>query len=55
MTNFIYHLYVKSKRMIQISLLTKPKQTHRHRKETWLSKGEGYITSMGLTDTHYYI
>ena len=35
MTNFIYHLCVKSKRMIQINLLTKPKQTHRHRKETF--------------------
>ena len=41
MTNFIYHLYVKSKRMIQINLLIKHKWTHRPRKETLITKGRG--------------
>ena len=34
-TNIIlYHLYVESKKMIQMNLITKQKQTHRHRKQT---------------------
>ena len=34
-TNIIwYHLYVESKKMIQMSLFTKQKKTHRHRKQT---------------------
>ena len=35
-----YHLYVKSKKMIQINLFTKQKQTNRHRKQLWLPKGK---------------
>ena len=30
-----YHLYVESKKMAQMSLFTKQKQTHRHRKQTY--------------------
>ena len=34
-TNIIwYHLYVESKKMIQMNLFTKQKYTHRHRKQT---------------------
>ena len=35
-TNIIwYHLYVESKKMIQMNLFTKQKYTHRHRKQTY--------------------
>ena len=35
-TNIIwYHLYVEFKKMIQMNLFTKQKQTHRHRKQTY--------------------
>ena len=41
-TNLIsYQLYVDSKRIIQINLFIKHKQTHRHRKTAWLPKGKG--------------
>ena len=30
-----YHLYVESKKMIEMNLFTKQKQTHRHRKQTY--------------------
>ena len=30
-----YHFYVESKKMIQMNLFTKQKQTHRHRKQTY--------------------
>ena len=44
-TNIIcYHLYVESKKMIQINLLTKQKKTHRHGKHPYgyqRGKGEG--------------
>ena len=35
----IYHL-VGSKEIMQVSLFTKQKQTHRHRKQTWLPRGK---------------
>ena len=31
----IYHLYVESKKMIQMNLFTKQNQTHRLRKQTY--------------------
>ena len=34
-TNIIYHLYVESKKVIQMNLFTKQKQTHRLRKQTY--------------------
>ena len=34
-----YHLYVESKKMIQMDLLTKQKQAHIHGKQTWLPWG----------------
>ena len=45
---------------MQVNLLTKQKQTHRHKKKKnlWLPKRKGsaggIIRSMGLTDTNYY-
>ena len=35
----------------------KEKQTHRHREQTWgcQGEGEGWIGSLGLVDTNYYI
>ena len=30
-----YHLYEKSRKMIQVNLFTKQKQTRRHRKQTY--------------------
>ena len=40
--------------------LTKQKQTHRHREETWGcqgvgSSGKGWIGSLGLADANYYV
>ena len=35
-TNIIeYHIYVGSKKMIQMNLFPKQKETHRHRKQTY--------------------
>ena len=31
------HLHVKSKKMIQMNLFIKQKQTHRHRKQTYIN------------------
>lgn len=45
--------------MTQMNLLTKQKQTQRHREQTWLPRGrgvrEGWIGSLGLADANYYI
>ena len=35
-----YHLYVESKKMIQVNLFTKHKQTHRHRKMHGYRRGK---------------
>ena len=35
-----YHLYVESKKMIQMNLFTKQIQTHKHRKQIMVTKGE---------------
>ena len=47
----------KLKRNDTNEFITKQKQTHRLRKQTWLPKGkragEGYIRSLGLADTNY--
>ena len=42
-TNIIwYHLHVESKKMTQMNLFTKRKQTHRHRKQTYgYQRGKG--------------
>ena len=37
----ICHLYVKSKKIIQINLFTKQKQTHRHKNNLTVTKGDG--------------
>ena len=34
-TNIRYYLYVKSKKITQMNLFAKQKQTHRHRKQTY--------------------
>ena len=48
----------KKKKMIQMNLYTKQKQTHTLRKQTYgyqrQKLGEGKIRSLGLTYTHYY-
>ena len=43
-----------------MSLSMKQKQTHRHREQTWGYQGEGgvgegWIGSLGLADTNYYV
>ena len=38
-----------------MNLLTKKKQTHRHRAQTVVAKAEGQIGNLGLADTNYYI
>ena len=49
-----YHLYVESKKkMIQMNLFTKQKQTHRHRKQIYGYQRE--IRRLGLTYRHYYL
>ena len=40
--NIIYHSYVESKKVIQMNLFIKQKQTHRHRKQTYgYQRGKG--------------
>ena len=43
--------------MTQMSLSMKQKQTHRHREQTWLSRGReerrGWIRNLGLADADY--
>ena len=49
-------LYVELKKMIQINLFTKKKQTHRHRKQTYgyqTEKVGKHIKNLGIADTHY--
>ena len=56
-TNIIwYHLYVESKKIIQVNLYVKQKHSHRHRKSYQRGNGvgEGQIRSIGLTDTNSY-
>ena len=43
-------LYVKSKKMTQMNLFTKEKQTHRHRKQTYFTKGERGVDKLGAWD-----
>ena len=49
------------KKIIQMNLFTKQKQTHRHRQQTYgyqrrkVGWEEGYSEGLGLTDTHYRI
>ena len=38
-----YDIYVESKKMIQMNLFTKQKQTHRHRKQTYSYQREGLV------------
>ena len=50
-TNIVYHLSVESKKMIQMNLFTKQKQTHKHRKQTYdyqRGKGRGGSDKLGL-------
>ena len=37
----IYHLYVESKKIIQMNLCTKQKQTHRRKNNLTVTKGDG--------------
>ena len=42
-TNIIcYHLYVESKKMIQMNLFTKHKHSQTQKTNLWLSKGKGW-------------
>ena len=55
----LIHL-VESKILIQMTLFTKQKQTHRHREQTCSGQGEGgvgeeLIESFGLADANSYI
>ena len=48
------------KKIVQMNLYTKQKQTHRHRKQTYGCQkgggmGKGWIGSLGLADANYYI
>ena len=56
-TNTIwYHLYVELKKMIQMNLFTKQKQSHGYRKQIYgYQKNGGYTGRLGLTYTHYCI
>ena len=52
--------YVKSEKMIQMNVFTEQIETDRHRKQSFgyhrgKVRGQGYIRSLGLTDTPYYI
>ena len=37
----VYHLCVESKKIIQMNLFTKQKQTHRHKNNLMITKGVG--------------
>ena len=37
----VYHLGVESKKIIQMNLFTKQKQTHRHKNNLMITKGVG--------------
>ena len=56
-TNIIwYHLYVESKKMIQMNLFTKQKHTFRHRKQTygyWRGK-DGRRDKLGIWDSQIH-
>ena len=55
-TNIIwYHLYVESKKKVQMNLFTKQKQTYRYRKQTNGYQRKGYIGSVRLTYAYYCI
>ena len=47
-TSIIYYLYVESKEMIQMNLLTKQKWTHRHRHNLWLPKEKVGRVQLGI-------
>ena len=54
-TNSIYHLYMESKKMLQMNLFTKQKQTHRLQKQTYnYQKGRGRDKSR-VWDLYLYI
>ena len=50
--NVLYHLYVGSKKMMQMNLLTKQKQTHKFREQTYNYQGgglgEGTVSEFGI-------
>ena len=52
--NTWYYLYVESKKMILMNLVTKQKYTHRHWKQTYVYQGKKR-DKLGLTDIHDYI
>ena len=35
------HIHVDSRKMVQMTLFVKQKCRHRHREQTWISKGKG--------------
>ena len=44
-----YHLHIESKKMIQMSLFMKQKQTYRHRKQIYgYQKGKGGRDKLGI-------
>ena len=46
-----YHLYEKSRKMIQVNLFTKQKQTRRHRKQTYgYQRRNGERVKLGIWD-----
>ena len=52
--------YMWNQNMIQMNLLTKEKQAHRHKEQTWSCQGgetmrEGWIGSLGLAKANYHI
>ena len=50
---------MESKKIMQMNVYAKQKQSHRYRKQTWLLKGRlkggGTNYVFGLTDTNYYV
>ena len=58
-TNIIwYHIHVEPKENDTMNWYTKLRQTHGHRKQFMIAKGEsveGSTGSLGLKYTHYYV
>ena len=50
----LYRLYMESKKMIQMKLFTKQKQTHRYRRQLMVTKGERGGVKLGVWDSNIH-
>ena len=49
-----YHLHAKPKKTVQMNLISRQKESHRHSKQTYTyQKGEGWRDKLGIWDYRY--